>query len=67
MAATSDFGKRIKMRLVEMDKNQKWLIEEVKAKTGLYFDTSYIHKIMTGQIATPSIVNAICEVLDIKQ
>ena len=63
--AVSEFGKQIKIRLVELDKNQTWLIEQVKQQTGLYCDSSYIYKIMTGKIATPSIVQAIREILDL--
>lgn len=37
--------------------------EEVSERTGLYCDRSYMHKIMTGKIATPSIVTAIREIL----
>lgn len=66
MAKTTDFGKAIKIRLIELDKTQAWLIGEVKEKTGLYFDDSYMHKIITGKLATPKIVAAICEVLGIE-
>ena len=60
------FGKDIKRRLIDLDKPQLWLIGQVREKTGLYFDSSYLFKIMTGRIATPSIVNAICEILSIE-
>ena len=63
LAKTSDFGKEVKIRLVEMDKNQAWLIEQVKEKTGLYFDDSYLWKINSCILATPSIVAAIREIL----
>lgn len=59
------FGKAIKKRLVDLDKNHSWLIEQVCAHTGLYFDRSYLHKIMTGKLDTPRVVQAICEILDI--
>ena len=59
------FGKDIKRRLVDLDRQQSWLIGEVKARTGLYFDSSYMYKIQTGQLTTPSIVSTICEVLSI--
>lgn len=67
MAKTSDFGKEIKIRLVEMDKNQTWLIERVKEKTGLHFDGGYLWKVMAGEIATPGIVAAIREVLGLEE
>ena len=45
MSKLCNFGKEIKKRLVDIDKNQEWLITEVRADTGLYFDTglSLIH------------------------
>ena len=42
------FGKDIKRRLVDLDRNQTWLMEEVRKRTGLYFDSSYLYKITTG-------------------
>lgn len=65
MAQITVFGKDIKKRLVDMECPQVWLIEQVKAKTGLYFDNSYLYKIQTGQLATPKIVQAIREILDL--
>lgn len=60
----TEFGKDIKRTLVNMDRSQAWLIEEVKEDTGLYFDDSYLYKILTGQLATPKIVSSICKILD---
>lgn len=60
-----DFDKKIKRALLEKEKNQKWLIEEVRSRTGLYFDRSYYCKIVKGVIKNPKIVNVICEILDI--
>jgi len=59
------FGRDIKKRLVDLEQNQNWLIAQVSKKTGLYFDGSYLYKIMTGQLNTPKIVQAIKEILDI--
>lgn len=66
MNALSDFGKTIKKRLIDMNKNQVWLIEQVREETGLYFDGSYLYKISTGRLNTPSIVGAIRKILDIE-
>lgn len=63
----TDFGKKIKFSLIERDLNQEWLIAEVKKKTGTYFDSSYLYKIMTGQKKTPKIISAICEILGIEE
>ena len=62
----TEFGKSIKRRLIDLEQNQVWLIQKVREETGLYFDSSYLYKIETGQIETPSIVQAICKVLAIK-
>lgn len=51
MAVTSDFGKAVKIRLIEMDKNQNWLIEQVKERTGdKSFDSSWLHRILSGKL-----------------
>lgn len=63
MAKLSDYGKKISKRLIDLDKTQVWLIEQVKQKTGLYFDDSYLYKIKTAQVATPKIISAIDEIL----
>lgn len=61
----TEFGKQIKIALVTQGKTQKWLIEEVHRRTGLYFDRSYIRRITHGQSNNPKIVNAIKEALGI--
>ena len=63
--ANTSFGKEVKIRLIKMDKPQNWLIDEVKKRTGLYFDDSYLSKICTGKLHTPKIVGAIKEILSI--
>lgn len=50
MAQTSDFGKAVKIRLIEMGQTQEWLIEQVKKETGAFFDSSYLHKILAGKL-----------------
>lgn len=47
----SDWGKAVKIRLIEIDKNQEWLIKEVIKRTGDYFDSSYLHRLLTGKLA----------------
>lgn len=63
---TTDFGKTVKHRLIDIDQSQGWLVEEVKKKTGLYFDSSYLQKILNGKSSAPKLVNAIAEILDIE-
>lgn len=65
MTQFTSFGKAVKKKLVDIDRNQNWLIGQVKERTGRYFDDSYLHKILTGQRNAPKLVQAIQEVLDI--
>ena len=60
------YGITIKMRLTEIGKSQNWLIEAVRAKTGRFFDSSYLHKIITGRENSKTIISAINEILDIE-
>lgn len=62
-----DLRKAIKYRLIDMEKSLKWLESEITARTGLFVDNSYIHKIMTGERKAPKIVKAIREILDIPE
>ena len=50
MKNANDFGKRVKIRLIEMGKTQEWLITQVKEKTGDFFDSSYLHRILSGKL-----------------
>lgn len=63
----TDFGLCVKTKLLQMGKEQKWLEEAVSEKTGLFVDNGYMYKILTGQRNAPKIVDAICEILNIKE
>lgn len=63
MDQSLDYGKRIKIRLIELGLTQKQLTEMVAKKTGKYFDTSYLSKVIRGKLKTPGIVAAINEIL----
>ena len=63
----SDFGLCVKVKLLQKQKTQKWLAEEVTSKTGLYVDSGYMYKILTNQRNAPKIVESICEILSIEQ
>ena len=65
MGQITAFGKDIKKKLIDLERPQVWLIEQVKERTGLYFDDSYLYKIQTGQLATPKIVSAIRDILEL--
>ncbi len=63
----SDFGLCVKTKLLQTGKTQKWLADEVTNQTGLYVDSGYMYKILTGQRNAPKIVDAICEILSIEK
>ena len=62
-----EFKKEIQKRLINLNQTQKWLIEEVKKDTGLYFDRSYMRKIMNGDNQNQKIIESICRILEIKK
>ena len=66
MSKFSEFGLCVKTKLIQTGKSQKWLEEEITQKTGLYVDGGYMYKILTGQRNAPKVVEAICEILNIK-
>lgn len=61
-----DLRKTVKHKLIDLGKTQKWLEDEISRRTGLFVDSGYMHKIMTGQRKAPKIVDAICEILGIQ-
>ena len=72
--AKTDFGKQVRIRLIEIGKTQEWLIEQVKERTGDFFDSSYLHKLLTGKLpgeagrnGKPGKANVIREILGISE
>lgn len=63
----TEFGLCVKNKLLRIGKEQKWLQEEVKQRTGLFVDSGYMYKILTGQRNAPKIVQAIQEILEISE
>lgn len=60
------FGLCVKTELLRRGKTQKWLEESVTARTGLFMDSGYTYKILTGERNAPKIIQAICEILEIQ-
>lgn len=67
MAKITEYGRKIKLSLMDAEKTQTWLISEVHQRTGLYFDDSYLYRIMYGTLRTPKIIAAINEILNIER
>ena len=66
MCKFTEFGLCVKDKLLRKGKEQKWLEEQITERTGLFVDSGYMYKILTGQRNAPKIVSAICEILDIE-
>lgn len=67
MAKFTTFGKAVKKALVDIGKTQDWLSDQVESHTGLFIDSGYMYKILTGQRKAPKIVQAIREILDLPE
>lgn len=67
MAKLSAFGKEIKKKLVDIEKSQEWLIEQVRERTDMFFDNGYLYKILTGRRSAPKIIQAIRDILDLTE
>ena len=61
----TEFGLCVKNKLLRAGREQKWLEEEINKRTGLFVDSGYMYKILTGQRNAPKIVAAISEILEI--
>ena len=63
----TDYGKTVKHRLIDLDKSQAWLLQEISKRTTLFVDSAYLAKILNGQRNAPKIKAIINEVLDINE
>lgn len=61
------YGKAVKKRLIDLDKPQTWLIEQVKERTEMYCDSSLLYKLSTGQLNVPKIRTAVNEILGLNE
>lgn len=64
MVQLNDFGIAVKKRLIDLNRNQAWLIEQVRAsEAGRYFDSAYLQKLMTGRATSAPMVKKIRRIL----
>lgn len=66
MREYDDLSRTINIRLLEMGKDRKWLIEEVR-KQGLYCDASIVSRIATGERYGGKTKEVILEILGITE
>ena len=62
----TEYAKEVRKKLIDMDKSQDWLIQQVSEKTGMYFDDSYLSKIFNGKRNPPIIIAAINQILGLE-
>ena len=67
MAQFTGFGRNVKKALIDAGKTQDWLMKRIKDSTGLFVDSGYLYKILTGQRKAPKVVRAIREILDLPE
>lgn len=67
MAQFTEFGKEVKKALIDVGETQDWLIKQIEFNTGLFVDSGYLYKILTGQRNAPKIVQAIREILSLPE
>ena len=65
MTQLTVFGKEVKKKLVDIDQSQAWLMDKINGKTGLFIDSGYMYKILTGKRNAPKIVSAIRDILEL--
>nr|DAE49579.1 MAG TPA: ESX-1 secretion-associated regulator [Caudoviricetes sp.]DAO13718.1 MAG TPA: ESX-1 secretion-associated regulator [Caudoviricetes sp.]DAV49120.1 MAG TPA: ESX-1 secretion-associated regulator [Caudoviricetes sp.] len=54
------------MKLLQRGMKQTELIQAVRDDTGLFFDDSYLYKILRGERKPDKIVQSICRILNIQ-
>lgn len=62
-----EFGIQVKTALLRIGKTQQWLVERLHEKTGLYMDSAYLSRILRGVPRSQTIVDAIREILNLKE
>lgn len=63
----TEYGRIVKKRLIEMDKSQVWLMEEIQKRRHGFMDSSYLSKILSGNRKAENIRCIINDILDIKE
>lgn len=61
----SEYEKKVKHRLIDLEMPEHVLIARVAEKTGMYFDRSYLSKIFRGKCHSAKLISAINEIVGI--
>ncbi len=66
MRKLTEYGKQVKMKLIDIGKTQEWLIREIKTENPeIFVDASVLRKIFTGEIKQSGIVPIINGILNL--
>lgn len=57
--------KKVRKKLIDMEKPQKWLIDQIKEETGMFCDNSILCKVMRGKVDSARMLSAIRKILNI--
>jgi hypothetical protein len=63
----NEFGKKVKIALIERGLSQKSLAEAVSADTGLKVDEAYLSNILAGSRTPPRVIVSIKRLLDLDE
>lgn len=62
----TSYGKKVKKKLIDLNKTQTWLIEEIKKELPTcYVDGSLLNKIFVGDVADSNIIPVINAILNL--
>lgn len=68
MRELTEYGKKVKMKLIDLGKTQEWLIKEVKKENPeIFVDASVLRKIFTGEIKQSALVPIINKILNLQE
>lgn len=62
----TEFGRTVANCLMERGMTQDELISEVKKRSGMFLDSSYLYKLFTGQRKAAKVAELICSILDLE-
>ncbi|MBQ3285436.1 MAG: XRE family transcriptional regulator [Ruminococcus sp.] len=64
--ALTEYGKRVKSRLIDLNMTQEWLVSEIKKQMpDSYVDSSLLNKIFVGEVEKSKIIPTINRILQI--
>ena len=66
ISAATEYGQKIQFELLARKRTRSWLIDQLRAKSGMYVDGSNLYKLMTGKIKYSWMTDAIEEILGVK-